>query len=182
MDFIYLTLFNILMILMTNSSFYIFLVVLQAWQKHSFSLSRTTARTAQIEGLENTKFTISFNNYPSYLIAISLGKHFPATSKLMSFLLHFVRFIINQTSAFVQIHIPKSYPLKDKFSVYSALHMGDKDSSVVRTLLALFISLHFCWLNSLYLQEIHLFSLCLSFSSVGFFEEWLIQPTAENGP
>lgn len=155
---------------MTHFSFYIFLVVLHAWQKHSFSLPRTTVRTAEIGGLENTKFTISFNNYPSYLITTSLGKHFPATSKLMSFLLHFVRFIINLTSVFEKICTPKSYLLKDKYSVYSALHVGDKDGSVVRILLALFISLHFCWLH-IYLKEIHLFSLCLSFSSVIFFEE-----------
>lgn len=158
------------MILVTHFSFYVFLVVLHAWQKHSFSLPRTAARTAEIGGLENTKFAIFLNKYLSYLITTSLGKHFPATSKWMSFLLHFVRLIINLTSAFEKIRIPKSYPLKDKYSVYSALHRGDKDSSVVRTLLALFISLHLCWLH-IYLQEIHLFSLCLSFSSVGFFEE-----------
>lgn len=100
----------------------------------------------------------------------SLGKRFPATLKLMCFLLRFVRFIINLTSAFWKDMYPKSYPWKGMYSMYSALHEGDKNSSVVRTLLALLISLHYCWLL-IPLREIHLVSLCLSFSSVGFLEE-----------
>lgn len=109
-----------------------------------------------------------FNNYPSYLITTSLGKHFPATSKLMCFLLHFVRFI-NLTSGFWKDMCSEKLPMKRYVFQVFCIARGKKgrfsgwDSPCTIHVLAPLLTS--------YISKGNPASLCLSFSSVRFFEE-----------